>query len=289
MVLFKESAPAKVNLTLKVLGKRTDGYHELMSLVVFADEGDRLELVPGEKISLTLEGPFAAALEGEDNLVLKTVHLLAEHCPSMCAGAFKLDKRLPVAAGLGGGSADAAAALRLLVKANPGQITAKIISGAARRLGADVTACLDSGAVFMQGRGDELRPVKKLPALPAVLVNPGLQLGAGDVYEALGAKPLEKTSAADTIDRSPVTSVADLVHYIRETGNDLEAAATKLAPAIAEVRAALSATEGCLVAQMSGSGPTCFGLFSRGETAGAAARTLAESHPDWWVLATELG
>lgn len=285
---ISERAPAKVNLTLKVIGKRSDGFHELVSLVAFASAGDSLVLVPEGDASLCVEGPFAGDL-GEDNLVLQAAKILLEHFPDRRTGAFTLDKQLPVAAGLGGGSADAAAALRLMERATPDAVPSEAIARVARLLGADVSVCLASKASVMRGRGDDIMPIAALPALPAVLVNPGAALGAGDVFAALGASPVEDGCADSDAVPASFGSANELVAYIQDTGNDLEATAVKCAPVIAKVRAALRAAAGCRLAQMSGSGSTCFGIFGDADEARFAAQTISATRPQWWVVATQLG
>jgi 4-diphosphocytidyl-2-C-methyl-D-erythritol kinase len=286
---FEENAPAKVNLTLRVLGRRADGFHEISSLAVFAGIGDRLELAPGDDVTLDVHGPFAEEIGDGDNLVLKAADLFLQHFPESLGGAFRLDKRLPVAAGLGGGSADAAAALRLLAVTNPGRATAGALAGMAKLLGSDVAVCLSMRPAVMRGKGDELTFMTGLPVLPAVLVNPGVRLGAGEVYEARGAALLEKGGASCAGVPAAFATADDLVRHIRETGNDLQSAAIKLAPAIAGVCAVLTATQGCQIAQMSGSGATCFGVYDNEAAAETAVRKLAAAHPDWWVCATNLG
>ena len=181
--LLVENAPAKVNLTLRVLGRRSDGYHDIESLVAFADFGDRLSFLRGDKLTLAVEGPSAAeAGGGDDNLVLKAARALAAQCPDLVLGAFSLDKRLPVAAGLGGGSSDAAAALRLLAKANRLPLDDPRLYAAARATGADVPVCLDPRPRIMRGIGEMLSAPLSLPPLPAVLVNPGVALATKAVF-----------------------------------------------------------------------------------------------------------
>lgn len=288
MDLFIETAPAKVNLTLKVLGRRDDGFHELSSLVAFAGSGDTLQHIPGHELSLDVRGAFSASLD-EDNLVLHAARLMGELCPGVQAGAFTLEKNLPVAAGLGGGSADAAAALRLIAKANPGAVTSKILEEAACRLGSDVLACLMSHTAVMRGRGEKLFPLKHLPALDVVLVNPGIPLVAGDVYAALEAPAYEEVQAENDNEAMSFGSVAEVLKHIKNIGNDLQPPAIKLAPVIGDVLSALSKDEGCEAAQMSGSGSTCFGVFTNAGHAASARERLSKSHPDWWIISTRLG
>ncbi len=287
MGMLKETAPAKVNLTLKVLGRRPDGFHEIVSLAAFARFGDHLQFEPGEALTLASEGPFARQLS-ENNLVLQAARLLEQRCPGIRTGSFELEKRLPVAAGLGGGSADAAAALRLLQRVNEARVSFEDLHAVAAQLGSDVPVCLKSRAAVMRGRGEDTSPVPSLPKLPAVLVNPGVGLGAGEVYAALGAASFSGGAETSAGTEACPDTLKGLVEQIRSVGNDLAAPAEKLAPVIREVRNALDETDDCLVAEMSGSGTTCFGLYRSSESADAGARTLAERRPDWWVVSTEL-
>lgn len=288
MEILREDAPAKVNLTLKVLGKRPDGFHEISSLAAFSGVYDRLYLMPGGVFSLKIEGPFAAALPGQDNLVGKAVSLFLQEFPQAQTGTVTLDKQLPVAAGLGGGSADAAAALRLLVRANPGLTEPESLKVMASRLGSDVAVCLESRAALMRGRGEEVSLLEGLPVLPVVLVNPGVELDTGEIYKALAAPPLDSKATAMETEWASFKTVADLAQYIASLGNDLQAPAMKIAPVIADMLAALAGTKGCLAAQMSGSGPTCFGIYPDRATASSAAAELAAGHVEWWIRETEL-
>jgi 4-diphosphocytidyl-2-C-methyl-D-erythritol kinase len=284
-----ENAPAKVNLTLRVLGRRTDGYHDLESLVVFAGCADRLTFTPGGELSLAVAGPRAAQSgETADNLVLKAVRGLKARISSVALGAFHLEKTLPVAAGLGGGSADAAAALRLLARANGIAPNDSRLFDAARATGADVPVCLDPRPRLMHGTGDRLSAPLPLPPLAAVLVNPGAALATKLVFA--GWTPAIKPAAP--IDRATFAEGASgdqLLECLAAQPNDLEAPAIALAPVVAEVLAALRAIGGCRLARMSGSGATCFGLFSSAAEATAAATILGAKYPDWWVCETKLG
>jgi 4-diphosphocytidyl-2-C-methyl-D-erythritol kinase len=283
-----ESAPAKVNLTLAVLGRRADGYHLLDSLVTFADFGDRLSLLPGPSLSLGLRGATAAdAGVLDDNLVLKAARALADEIPGVGLGRFVLDKRLPVAAGLGGGSADAGAALRLIGRANQIARDDRRLMRAARRVGADVPVCLDPRPRLMRGIGERLSEPLEVPRLHAVLVNPRVALPTKDVFAALGLLPGERVTAPR---RGKLPRDAEgLINWLSSRANCLQGAAIKLRPQIARVLAALSREPGCRLARMSGSGATCFGLFMSSRAAGMAARRLASAHPRWWVKATVLG
>jgi len=283
-----ENAPAKINLTLRVLKRRDDGYHELESLVAFADFGDRLSFAPGGDLALTVQGPGAAAAgAGDDNLVLKAARALALRRPDIALGAFHLDKRLPVAAGLGGGSADAAAALRLIAQANGIARDEPDLYAAARATGADVPVCLDPRARIMRGIGEVLSAPLSLPPLPAVLVNPGVALPTKAVFA--GWKPGSAQPAAS--DLAAIAEVArgdQLLHLLAAQANDLEAPASALKPIIADILVALRAVSGCRLARMSGSGATCFGLFAAADDAAAAAKLLSATQPAWWVKATTL-
>jgi 4-diphosphocytidyl-2-C-methyl-D-erythritol kinase len=284
-----ENAPAKVNLTLRVLGRRPDGYHEIESLVAFAGFGDRLTFTPGGKLSLTSAGPQAMhAGSDADNLVLKAASELAARIPGIALGAFHLEKNLPVAAGVGGGSADAAAALRLLAPANGLASGDPRLFAAARATGADVPVCLESRPRLMRGIGEILSAPLDLPPLAAVLVNPGVALATKLVFA--GWKPVgEPAAVLDLAAVAKMKTSERLLEVLAEQANDLEAAAIALAPAIAEVVAALRGLAGCRLARMSGSGSTCLGLFSSADEAAMAAETLSRKHLHWWVRATELG
>lgn len=283
-----ECAPAKVNLTLRVLGRRADGYHELESLVAFASVGDRLELLPDPDLELMLKGPKAdLAGPPADNLVLKAARALAARVEGLRLGRFVLTKRLPVAAGLGGGSADAAAALRLLARSNGlGEGDPRLLAAAAAT-GADVPVCLASLSRIMRGRGDILSDPIELPPLPAILVNPGVHLPTGAVFAALdlaARAPHEPGPEA----MPPSRGREALLAFLRAGANDLEPAAIKLEPVIAEVLAALRGLEGARLARMSGSGATCFALFDSARAAERAARALRADRPGWWIRTARL-
>jgi len=282
-------APAKVNLTLHVLGRRPDGYHEIESLVAFADIGDRLTFAPDEALALDVTGPTAeAAGAGADNLVLKAAHALAERIDGLRLGRFSLEKQLPVAAGLGGGSSDAAAALRLLARVNDLSLDDERVRAAARATGADVPVCLDPKARMMRGIGEVLSDPFALPELPAVLVNPGVAVPTKDVFAALAAPAL--TAPAQAEDFFAInTDAAALVSILAARRNDLEIPAIKLQVVIADVLKALQASPHCLLARMSGSGATCFALFGSPAAAQDVARQMQADHPRWWVRATSFG
>jgi 4-diphosphocytidyl-2-C-methyl-D-erythritol kinase len=283
-----EYAPAKINLTLRVVGRRYDGYHLLESVVVFADVQDRLTLMPGPRLSLTVRGPNAAAAGAIfDNLVLRAARALAAEIDGLKLGRFALTKHLPAAAGIGGGSSDAAAALRLLARANRIKPADPRLLRVAAMIGADVPVCVEAKPRVMRGIGDVLSKPLSLPPLPAVLVNPGVAVATKDVFAALhrsGRKPQPAAQAGSVPHRRE-----KFIAYVGRRANDLEAPALELAPAIAQVISALRATAGCDLARMSGSGATCFGLYRSDRAAAAAARAIAAEHRNWWVCATRLG
>jgi len=268
--LAAEFAPAKINLTLHVTGQRSDGYHLLDSLVVFADVGDRVSVQDAERLRLHITGPQAAALpESDDNLVLRAARLMGGQA------TITLEKVLPVASGIGGGSADAAATLRALAqlgRALPDD--AQVLT-----LGADVPVCLRGKAVRMQGVGEVLTPVPDLPEAWLVLVNPGVGVATPQVFRGLARR--DNAPMPDDLPR--LKSCADLAAFLLMMRNDMEAPALALAKEIGAAKSALSAQPGCLLARMSGSGATCFGLFGDGPSASAAARTVQTAQPGWWV------
>jgi 4-diphosphocytidyl-2-C-methyl-D-erythritol kinase len=285
-----EEGRAKVNLTLRVIGRRVDGYHELESVVAFADCADRLSLAPGSSLDLTMSGPLAGACgETSDNLILKAAHLLGDRVPGLKTGSFTLDKVLPVAAGIGGGSADAAAALRLLAQLNSLALDDKRLLDVAIETGADVPVCLTSRACVMTGVGEALLPLS-LPKLPCVLVNPRVPVATRDVFNALGLRNGELRVGATDVIRATAwpeqgASVEDWVEVLAASSNDLEAPAMRLQPVIGEVIAALNATDGAWLARMSGSGATCFAIFENTAEAQRAAQKIQLDHPRWWVHA----
>jgi 4-diphosphocytidyl-2-C-methyl-D-erythritol kinase len=284
---LSDRAPAKVNLTLRVLGKRADGYHDLESLVVFADIADRVTLTLGDALGLGVDGPTAAAAgDVSDNLVLRAVCALSDRVAGLRVGRFALTKLLPVAAGLGGGSADAAAALRLLARLNDLAPDDARLMEAARRTGADVPVCLDPRPRVMRGIGDVLSAPLDLSPLPAVLVNPGVPVPTRDVFAKLGLAPGDKRGDATDIPVGQLKNRDALVAHLKSQPNDLEAPAIAVQPVVAEVLEAIAQQGGCLLSRMSGSGATCFGLFETEAAAGSAAQALAASHPKWWVAPT---
>jgi 4-diphosphocytidyl-2-C-methyl-D-erythritol kinase len=284
---FSEPAPAKVNLTLRILGKRADGYHDLESLVVFADLADQVTLTLDAPLGLDLDGPTAAAAgDVADNLVLRAARELVSRTDGLRLGRFALTKRIPVAAGLGGGSSDAAAALRLIMRVNGIAGDNARVMEAARATGADVPVCLDPRPRVMRGIGEVLSAPLDLPPLPAVLVNPGVPVPTRDVFARLGLAPGERRGVASEIDPGRLKDRGALLADLEAQPNDLEAPAIALQPVIADVLSEVARRNGCLLARMSGSGATCFGLFASDAAAAAAAQALASSHPKWWVAPT---
>jgi 4-diphosphocytidyl-2-C-methyl-D-erythritol kinase len=292
-----EFAPAKINLTLRIGRKRPDGYHDLKSLVVFAQIGDTLRLTRGPTLGLDVDGPTATlAGPAADNLVLKAARALQAQIADLRVGHFHLTKSIPVAAGLGGGSSDAAAALRLLARLNDLPAQDSRVMAAARSTGADVPVCLDPQPRIMRGIGEVLSGALALPALHAVLVNPGVPVPTGAVFAALarsrtGAAPagIDDDPASQCLEAGGEPSCAALMDALLASSNDLEAPAIALFPAVTESLAALRALASCRLARMSGSGGTCFGLFATANDAKDAAAALRHDHPGWWVQNTVLG
>ncbi|MCW5736099.1 MAG: 4-(cytidine 5'-diphospho)-2-C-methyl-D-erythritol kinase [Enhydrobacter sp.] len=267
-------APAKINLWLNVLGRRADGYHLLDSLVAFTDLADVIEAAPSDRLSLTVEGPFAATLNGEgDNLVLKAARLLADRAGISPRVALRLHKNIPVAAGLGGGSADAAAVLRLLTEQWRVALPVEELFDLAARLGADVPMCLAGRAALVSGVGERLAPAPPLPPCTILLVNPGNPLPTSQVFA--------KRQGAFSPARTPRLwrNAASFAAVLAEYGNDLTDAAVALRPEIAQVLAFLGTSEGVLHAAMSGSGATCFALY---EDFPLAERAAAGVPAQWW-------
>ena len=276
-------APAKVNLSLRVVGRRADGYHELDGLIAFAEAGDIVSVRPADALSLEVSGPYAEALSAEtDNLVLRAARALAAAAGREPGAAIVLDKQLPVAAGLGGGSADAAAALHALAELWGVELPAARLGGLALELGADVPICLHGQAAFVSGIGERIGPAPHLPAAWLVLANPGFELATAEVFRGRARDGAAYSPPATRWDAPPADAGA-LARHLARDGNDLEAAARVLRPEIGAVLGALERRPGCLLARMSGSGATCFGLFAEPAAAEAAAAQLSAEHPGWWL------
>lgn len=281
-------APAKVNLFLHVGPVNGDGYHPLASLVAFADVGDRVTVAPAGRLSLTVEGPFAAGLAGAgDNLILRALRALGDAAgigePPL---AVTLEKRLPIAAGLGGGSSDAGAALKLARDALGLDLSDDALADIAATIGADGPMCLHARTAWAEGRGERLTPEPRLPSLPAVLINPGVASPTGEVYRAYDAG---SPAAADRPAPPSAWDVAAVVDWLARQRNDLEPPAMARARAIAAALAAAAALPDVRLVRMSGSGATVFALFDSPANAAAAARRLSESRPGWWIAPTNLG
>lgn len=273
-----EHAPAKINLFLHVGERRADGFHPLQSLAVFTGAGDALAIEEAPDLSLAIEGPFAQGLKGEsDNLVLRAARALG-----IGGAKLTLTKNLPVASGIGGGSADAAAALRGLDRLWNTQKDQAGLCEIAASLGSDISVCVLSAPSFMEGRGEILRAPDAMPRIPMLLVNPGVAVPTKDVFAALD----QRSGVEMALPRGRFGDTADLLRFLDTTRNDLEAPAIGLQPVIGEVLAAMRALPGALLVRMSGSGATCFGIFADDDCCERAARTLQQAAPDWWVAPT---
>lgn len=280
-------APAKVNLFLHVGPVDGDGYHPLASLVAFADIGDVVTVELADRLSLTVRGPFGDGLSGDDNLVLRALRALG-HAAGIGEPLLKvtLDKQLPVAAGLGGGSSDAGAALRLAREVLGLALDDAALAAVAAQIGADGPMCLFARPAWAEGRGDVLTAEPDLPPLPAVLVNPGVPSPTGAVYRAYDA------GSVATPDRPAGPkdgSVGTVIDWLADQRNDLQPPAMTLEPTIGRALDALAAAPGVTLARMSGSGATVFGLCPDRDAAQAGANALSAAHPDWWVRACTLG
>ncbi len=282
-----EDAPAKINLALAVTGRRPDGYHILESLVVFASNGDRLQAEPAESDFLHVEGPYAGELDGtdpSDNLVMRARDVLRGYLLAQGSAApsvaLRLVKALPVASGIGGGSADAAATLRLLARQWSASVAPERLRDLALSLGADVPMCLESRALMARGIGEELEPVESMAPLPMVLANPRVAISTPAVFRAL-ASP-DNPPLPPLPDRRDVKAMAD---WVKAARNDLLSPALSLAPSIGTCLYALRQT-GALAVSMSGSGATCFGIYPNRTDAEQAAGRIATAEPDWFVQAT---
>jgi 4-diphosphocytidyl-2-C-methyl-D-erythritol kinase len=287
MSAIAERARAKINLTLRVLGRRADGYHLLESLIVFAGLGDEVVFEPGGAPAVTMTGPYAAAIAG-NNLVDTALRALAAADPDLTLGRVSIDKRLPIAAGIGGGSADAAAVLRAVRRINPA--CGVDWNALAAALGADVSVCLADRASYVWGVGEHVVPVDGLPRLDAVLVCPQSAAPFGKTRSVFGR--LAVGALVEAPRPAPLPAFPDaaaLIDYMRGVGNDLRAPANAVLPDSAAAEAALVATPGCLYVSLSGAGPTSYGIFPATAHAAAAAEQLRAEHPGWWVIATTLG
>lgn len=286
-MILSEPAYAKINLALHVRRRRDDGYHDLETLFAFCADGDLLTAEPSETLDLVIEGPFSEGLSaGVDNLVLRAAEALRVAAGVTAGAAIRLDKRLPVASGIGGGSADAAAALRLLARLWDVPPDTVDLHAIAAGLGADVPACLLSRTCRGEGKGDTLRPIaaEALSGLPLLLVNPGVAVPTGPVFA--GWDRIDRGALPEIDGPETDGAAGDPLAVALAARNDLEPPARLLQPVIGEVMMALAAMPGVVLARMSGSGATCFALFRDEATRDEADRSIALTHPDWWRLPT---
>ena len=284
MALIEETAFAKINLDLRICRRRADGYHDLDSIVAFANVGDRLTFEPADEFALSIEGPFAETLSNNDNnLVACAARALADLTDRAATVRIILEKCLPVASGIGGGSADAAATLRGLTRLWNLSLGHADLMPLARGLGADVPACLEASAVRMEGIGDRLTPISLPVRPPMLLVNPGTAVSTPDVF-----RRLDVHSGARDPSGSSLRTERDFRTQLEDSVNDLETPAIRMAPVIGEVLADMRRQPGCALARMSGSGSTCFGLFDSFAERDHAAAALSGAHPDWWVVGTDI-
>lgn len=283
------AAPAKLNLTLEVVGRRADGYHLLDSLIAFTEYGDTLTAREADELTLALDGPFGRILVGDpaENLVLRAARLLAAEAGVAPRATLALTKRLPVASGIGGGSSDAAATLVALAALWRLAPDAGDLARLALRLGADVPVCLAARTARLEGIGERIAPAPPVPAAPIVLVNPGVGLPTPKVFQARRGDFSKGAGAGGVLRSSPTDAVA-LADALRPYGNDLTRPAVELLPVIGQVLARLEAASDSLIARMSGSGATCFALFPTAAAATAAAAAIAAAEPGWWAVATRL-
>ncbi|MEH3123821.1 MAG: 4-(cytidine 5'-diphospho)-2-C-methyl-D-erythritol kinase [Sphingomonas phyllosphaerae] len=276
--MIAETAPAKLNLALHVRARRVDGYHELETLFVFARDGDRVTVGPATVPGFTVTGPFAAAVgPAADNLVTRAEAAFRQAFAPDAVHAVTLDKHLPVASGIGGGSADAAATLRALARLHGLPVDTPRLLTIAADLGADVPACLLGRPTFGRGRGDALAPIAGLGDMPALLVNPGVAVSTAQVFAHWGG-----------VDRGALDLTGTTLERAMAGRNDLQPPAEAIAPVIGTVISRLAAAPGALLTRMSGSGATCFALFRDTEARDSAAARIAADAPDWWVCATTI-
>ncbi|MES2472981.1 MAG: 4-(cytidine 5'-diphospho)-2-C-methyl-D-erythritol kinase [Pseudomonadota bacterium] len=279
--MIQEAAPAKINLFLHIGVRGANGFHPLQSLVVFTGMGDELALAAAPDLSLTINGPFAGELNGEgDNLVLRAARALGY--PALGGATLSLTKNLPVASGIGGGSSDAAAALRGLRRLWNADVTDAKLQEIAASLGSDIPVCVEACSAFMEGRGEILRPVAAMPRIAMLLVNPKVGVSTRDVFAAL-----QNRSGIDLqLPLEGFRDTADLLRFLETTHNDMETPAREIQPVIGEVLGAMAQLPGALFTRMSGSGATCFGIFADDGCCRRAAKMLQEAHPGWWIAPT---
>lgn len=279
------TAPAKINLCLHVGNRRADDYHDLESLVAFATVGDVITIEPDNRFSLAVDGPFAAMLGAvDDNLALRAARLLAPQAGAKCGARICLTKYLPVASGIGGGSADAAAVLRALVLLWNLDFPRAALHEFAASLGADVPVCVESAPAWMEGKGERVTLLPALPPVHLLLANPGIAVPTGPVFAALR----DRHGVGFQYPKSGFSSVAELLQFLRTATNDLEKPARAIAPEVGEVLAEIEKLPGLSLARMSGSGATCFGIFESDSELTKSADMLAARFPDWWIKGTRI-
>ncbi len=293
MVRLQSRALAKINLTLRIVRRRADGYHDIVSLVAFADVGDTLSLLPGARLDLEVRGPNAAVTgDADNNLVLLAARALAERVGGLQLGRFDLTKHLPAGAGLGGGSADAAAAFRLLAEANDLSMDDPRILTATVNVGSDVAVCLSEKARVMSGIGDRLSAPLQVPVLPAVIVFPGEPVMTSKVFRICDELGVESLSGnfADHPEADAIPLERDkFFAFLNSQTNDLARATRSLVPVVATVEERLHQTSGVRLVRMTGSGSSVFALFDSVTQAKKAAEKIRAEHSDWWVTTTTLG
>lgn len=286
--VIEELAPAKINLFLHIVAKRLDDYHEIQSLAVFPQLQDRIEVSAGKRLNLKITGPFADQLTAEsptaDNLVIRAARALQDHLGEKLGAKITLHKNLPIASGLGGGSADAAATLKALMGLWAVKPNLNAVKRTARSLGADVPVCLSSRPALMGGIGTRITLPPPLPQLAFVLINSGTPVSTEEAYRRLNWKQAVRKGPVAVPDHFEDT--ADLITFLKKCRNDLQGPALDIAPEIGKVLSVLSSLRGCRLARMSGSGATCFGLFANMHSAEKAAELIAAAHPKWWVSVT---
>ncbi len=283
---MKTLAPAKINLYLHITGRRDDGYHLLDSLVVFADIGDEIEIEESDRLKLSVTGEFAAGLADDDNLVLKAARILAEKAATQPDIHIKLKKNIPVGAGLGGGSADAAAVIKLLNNFWQLNLSDAEMNSIGLELGADIPVCLYGRSAYMSGIGEIIEPAQITP-LYLVLVNPDIHISTKEIFE-MGfdfTKSPNNFSSHSAVSKASEQNPEQFIENLSATRNDLTRNALKQAPQIGDILEELQGYEGCRLARMSGSGSTCFGLFTSRKSAESTAYQLQTHHPDWWIKA----
>ena len=287
------TAFAKINLSLEILGRRSDGYHQILSLVAFTEFGDQLVYDPGQSFAVESDGPFAISVQGE-NLIVTAAKKLSNHFPNINLGRVHLTKHIPVAAGLGGGSADVAAFFKLVEQHDESQLKGFDWVSFGALIGADIPVCLCRETSFMGGFGEQLSAVDVRAEVHIVLVNPGVELITGGVFKALNAPAYsaERQVASRNRDMSHMPksfqSFQHLINFLHSHPNDLTKPACRQAPVINRVLGVLERCDGCALSRLSGSGASCYGLFESAPEAQQAGEQIAHEFPLWWVQSTRL-